>query len=82
MRNRLAQKCRERSIELVEVFGKDISKECSGCGSLCAKGKGICLRTLRHGAAGAGKCGQECPQQGLGSKTEAIKITGSLWKNP
>ena len=82
VRNRLAQKCRERSIELVEVFGKDISKECSGCGSLCAKGKGICLRTLRHGAAGAGKCGQECPQQGLGSKTEAIKITGSLWKNP
>ncbi len=33
IRNRLAQKCREQSIELTEVFGKDISRECSSCGS-------------------------------------------------
>lgn len=33
VKSRLAQKCRERSIELAEVFGKGISVECSGCGS-------------------------------------------------
>ncbi len=33
IRNRLAQKCRERSIELKEVFGKGISSECSRCGA-------------------------------------------------
>lgn len=32
IRIRLAQKCREQSIELVEVLGKDISRECSNCG--------------------------------------------------
>lgn len=38
---RLAQKCRERSIGLVEVFGKAISTECSGCGNIGAKAKGM-----------------------------------------
>ena len=33
VKSRLAQKCRERSIELVEVFGKGISVECSRCGA-------------------------------------------------
>ena len=33
IRNRLAQKCQERSIELVEVFGKGISTECCRCGA-------------------------------------------------
>lgn len=32
VRERLKQKCREHSIELVEVFGKGISSECSRCG--------------------------------------------------
>lgn len=32
IRKRLAQKCKEQSVELVEVFGKGISKECSECG--------------------------------------------------
>lgn len=41
VRRRLAQKCRERAIELIEVFGKDISNECSGCGSMGAKTKGV-----------------------------------------
>lgn len=40
VRKRLAQKCRERSIELVEVFGKDISNACSGCGALGRKEEG------------------------------------------
>lgn len=41
IKNRLTQKCRERAIELVEVFGKDISNECSCCGSIGSKKKNI-----------------------------------------
>ena len=37
VRNRLIQKCREQSIELIEVFGKDISNECSRCGAIGQK---------------------------------------------
>lgn len=32
VKSRLIQKCWERSVELVEVFGKGISSRCSGCG--------------------------------------------------
>lgn len=41
VRQRLAQKCAERSIRVVEVFGKDISNECSGCGTLGKKTKDV-----------------------------------------
>lgn len=41
VKSRLVQKCRERSIELVEVFGKGISTECSGCMGQGEKEKGI-----------------------------------------
>ena len=34
IRKRLAQKCEEQSVELVEVWGKDISRECSRCGCI------------------------------------------------
>lgn len=34
VRERLELKCRENSIEVAEVLGKDISRECSVCGSL------------------------------------------------
>lgn len=37
IRSRLWQKCREQSIELVEVFGKNISNECSSCGNIGEK---------------------------------------------
>ncbi len=40
IRSRLELKCRERSVELVEVFGKDISRECSCCGALGSKAGG------------------------------------------
>lgn len=33
IRSRLLQKCRERSIEVTEVFGKGISSQCSRCGA-------------------------------------------------
>lgn len=32
IRKRLELKCREQSVELIQVLGKDIGKECSGCG--------------------------------------------------
>lgn len=41
IRKRLELKCREQSIERIEVFGKDISRECSVCGSLGEKKDGI-----------------------------------------
>jgi len=41
VRKRLTQKCREQSIELIEVFGKDISNECSRCGAIGQKANGV-----------------------------------------
>lgn len=41
VRNRLTQKCREQSVELIEVFGKDISNECSRCGAIGHKADGV-----------------------------------------
>ncbi len=41
IRERLQLKCREQSVELVEVLGKDISRECSSCGALGQKEKGM-----------------------------------------
>lgn len=44
IRKRLLQKCKEQSVEIVEVIGKDISRECSECGELGTKtgGKFVC----------------------------------------
>ena len=36
VRKRLRQKCLEKGIELAEVFGNNISRECSRCGSMGA----------------------------------------------
>lgn len=41
IKQRLAQKCRERSIDLVEVFAKGISTECSICGAEGKKEDGL-----------------------------------------
>ncbi len=45
IRKRIEQKCKEQSVEIVEVLGKDISKECSNCGRLGKKTEGefVCL---------------------------------------
>ncbi len=40
IRKRLTQKCRELSIEIVEVLGKDISNECSNCGAMGTRSNG------------------------------------------
>lgn len=46
IRKRIQQKCREQAVELVEVLGKDISRECSECGEKGKKEKGkfVCLQ--------------------------------------
>ncbi len=41
IRKRLAQKCQEESVELIEVLGRDISGICSRCGSSGYKKEGI-----------------------------------------
>lgn len=41
IKKRLLQKCLEQSVEVVEVFGKDISRECSRCGALGRKQEGM-----------------------------------------
>lgn len=41
IRQRLLQKCREESVEVVEIFGKDISRECSQCEAMGTTKEGI-----------------------------------------
>lgn len=41
IRSRLNQKCREHSVELVEVLGKGISTECSSCGGAGERKDGV-----------------------------------------
>ncbi|MCD8038189.1 MAG: transposase [Lachnospiraceae bacterium] len=48
---RIRQKCLENGILFVEVFGKDIGKECSACG-----GKDF---TLKEGLYICGRCALE-----------------------
>ena len=71
IKSRLVQKCRERSIELVEVFGKGISSECSRCGAEGEKAEGIfycraCglrLAERKNAAENALKRGKELKKQ-------------------
>lgn len=53
IRNRLTQKCKEQSVEIVEVLGKDISNECSMCGAIGKKENGI------FACSGCGSCMEE-----------------------
>ncbi|MCI9142708.1 MAG: transposase [Lachnospiraceae bacterium] len=54
VKSRLTQKCRERSIKLIEVFGKGISVLCSRCGGEGAKDGGMfCCKS----------CGLELPER-------------------
>lgn len=41
LKSRLIQKCKEQSVELREVFGKDIGRQCSQCGAMGEKNKGM-----------------------------------------
>ncbi|MCI8566766.1 MAG: hypothetical protein HFI39_10685 [Lachnospiraceae bacterium] len=67
IRGRLLQKCAEQAIEAVEVMGKDISRECSRCGSPGSKKDGIFWceacgfreKEKQNTAANASRRGQE-----------------------
>lgn len=67
IKDRLRQKCAEQSVELVEVLGKDISRECSRCGAIGEKEKGMfqcgacgfSIEEKRNTAANALRRGQE-----------------------
>lgn len=37
IRDRMLQKCMENSVEMIEVFGRDISNECSQCGAVAGR---------------------------------------------
>lgn len=54
VKKRLIQKCRERSVELVEVFGKGISMECCRCGA-----EGMKKEAIFHCMS----CGLEMPER-------------------
>lgn len=54
IRKRLIQKCREQSVEVVEVFGKNISSECSSCG---------CQGTKENGCFICPACGYEADEK-------------------
>lgn len=54
IRERLQQKCLEHAVEIVEVFGKEISSECSECGSI-GKYSGDIFR--------CGSCGYEADKK-------------------
>lgn len=41
IKRRLIQKCKEQSIELIDVWGKNISNECSQCGAIGKKTKDV-----------------------------------------
>lgn len=63
IRNRLAQKCQEQSVEFVEVLGKNISNECSRCGEEGYKkdGKFFC-----------GSCGY-CAEEKINTAQNVLK---------
>ncbi len=41
IRKRFLQKCVENAVDVIEVLGKDISRECSACGGMGTKEKGV-----------------------------------------
>lgn len=54
IRGRLEQKCREQSVKVVEVLGKDISNVCSLCGSYGQKADGMFF---------CSSCGRNLPER-------------------
>lgn len=90
VRRRLEQKCAERSIRVVEVFGKNISNQCSGCGAVIGKARGIfqcgvCglrLEERENTARNVLKRGQET-ERSPGNNGEVFadkKVTTQVWQ--
>lgn len=69
IRSRLAQKCREQSIELKEVLGKDISRECSCCGAAGEqKGTSFACPSCGYGADKKTNAARNILKRGLEGK--------------
>ncbi len=73
IRRRLAQKCRENAVRIVEVMGKDISRECSNCSAAGHSENGcfVCpqcgykAQEKTNAARNAKKRGQENPKSDI-----------------
>lgn len=77
IRKRLWQKCREQSIDIVEVLGKDISNECSECGRLGKKEKGeFCCPACGYRAEEKVNTARNTKKRGQGDG--ALKPRGSF----
>lgn len=63
IRKRLAQKCGEQSVEIVEVLGKDISRECSRCGFITAGRPGGTAGTKPDRSFYCPSCGYEAEEK-------------------
>lgn len=80
IRKRLEQKCREQSVRLVYVFGKDISRECSRCGVQGDKKEGIfqcsacgyCVQEKWNTAQNAKKRGEQAGQESPREKRDMM----------
>lgn len=72
IRSRLIQKCKEQSVELVEVLGKEISSQCSRCG---AKGN------RKNGIFTCSHCGFQTEEK-VNTAQNALKrgIEGKIWR--
>lgn len=68
IKKRLMQKCAEHSVELVEVFAKDISNLCSRCGAVGSKEKGM-FRCEACGYEAESKVNTACNAMKRGEKT-------------
>lgn len=69
IRSRLAQKCKEQSIELKEVLGKDISRECSCCGAVVEqKGTSFACPSCGYGADKKTNAARNILKRGLEGK--------------
>ena len=73
IRGRLLQKCREQSVKVVEVMGKDIGRECSNCGEMGEKnrekGMFVCL-VCGYAAEEKTNTARNAKKRGMGSGVE------------
>ena len=71
IRDRMTQKCKEQSVEIVEVIGKDIGFECSQCGNTGRKQGGVSRLWISGGREV--ECGQERQEAGTGGRKALLE---------
>lgn len=76
IRKRIQQKCKEQSVEVVDVLGKEISNECSRCGALGRKeGKAFVCR--KCGYQDEEKINTACNIKKRGQGGKALNLGGN-----